>query len=182
MRSSEPAQRPHSTLPGSILRSNVPRGTKLHAVTDARGRPIRFFMTAGQRLYRGEGIAEQSSGRGLAAGRPGMRRRLVARGPCWQEDNALHSWSKVTRHPRQIRQAPLPKAQPDRNHVRTFEGLEARRNTLQQMPEGLPLTNRSRCDRDLLVMRPEPGAGGQHRLVSAQWKALRRRRFPLLWP
>ncbi len=37
--------------------------TKLHAVTDARGRPIRFFITAGQvsDYTGGEGIAEQSS-------------------------------------------------------------------------------------------------------------------------
>lgn len=35
-------------LPGRVLRDNVPKGAKLHAVTYLRGRPIRFFITAGQ--------------------------------------------------------------------------------------------------------------------------------------
>lgn len=34
-------------LPSRALLSNVPRWTKLHAVTDAKSRPIQFFMSAG---------------------------------------------------------------------------------------------------------------------------------------
>jgi len=39
-------------VPGRVLRSTVPReggtNTKLHAVTDTSGRPIRLFITADQ--------------------------------------------------------------------------------------------------------------------------------------
>ena len=57
---------------------------------------------------------------------------------------------------RQIRQTPLQEAQPDRNHVRTSERLQARGNPLRSKPKGLSLSNRTRCDRDPLVMSPEP--------------------------
>ena len=48
--------------------------TKLHAVTDADGRPIRFFMTAGQVSdYTGAAaLLGQSARRGVAASRPGL--------------------------------------------------------------------------------------------------------------
>lgn len=39
-------QRPFEPLPDRALRCNVLRGTKLHAVTDAPGRPIGIFLTA----------------------------------------------------------------------------------------------------------------------------------------
>ena len=84
--SDRPNQGRHEPLPGRALRSNGPRGTKLHAVTDADGRPIRFFMTAGpplgdariacratgQRLHRCRGPAGQPAKGGLVAGRPGL--------------------------------------------------------------------------------------------------------------
>ena len=36
------------------------------------------------------------------------------------------------------------------------QGLEAWCNPLQQMPEGLPVSNRARCSRHLLAMCPDP--------------------------
>ncbi|KEP67781.1 transposase [Thioclava dalianensis] len=35
-------------MPGRALQSNGPRGTKLHAICDSKGRPINFFVSAGQ--------------------------------------------------------------------------------------------------------------------------------------
>jgi transposase len=43
--------------------------TKLHAVTDADGRPIRFFMTAGQ-VSDYTGAAQQLTSGRMVAGRP----------------------------------------------------------------------------------------------------------------
>lgn len=60
MRSSEPAQVPQGTPHGikpwgekggrgrQIGRTKGGMNTKLHAVADAKGRPIGFFMSAGQ--------------------------------------------------------------------------------------------------------------------------------------
>ncbi len=40
-------------LPGRVLRGNVPRGTKIHAICDSKGRPINFFVSAGQVRWSG---------------------------------------------------------------------------------------------------------------------------------
>jgi hypothetical protein len=58
------------------------------------------------------------------------------------------------------------KAQPDRNHVRTSKGLAVRRHALRPKPQGLPFGHRSRRNRDLLVMFPEPS----YESVSEYWK------------
>ena len=57
---------------------------------------------------------------------------------------------------RQIRLAPLQSSQLHRDHVRQAQGLAARRNPIRQVPRGLPLGYRSRCNRHLLPMIPEP--------------------------
>ena len=46
--------------------------------------------------------------------------------------------------------------QPHRDHVRQAQGLAARGNTIRQMPQGLPLSNRPCRNRHFLVMSPEP--------------------------
>jgi transposase len=52
--------------------------TKLHAVTDSQGRPIRFFITAVQVSdYVGAGAIRVPAGGRLADRRPGLQRRLV---------------------------------------------------------------------------------------------------------
>lgn len=72
-----------------------------------------------------------------------------------QGDKALHLGPEVTRQAHQARQAPLQAAQPDRDHVRAFEGLATRCHTVRPVPKGLPLRRRPRCNRHVLVMTRE---------------------------
>ena len=65
----------------------------------------------------------------LAAGRPRLRCRLVPRCPRGEGDYTLHPGSKATEQARQIRQAPIQRPQQDRDHVRSSQRPEARRNT-----------------------------------------------------
>jgi hypothetical protein len=62
-----------------IGRTKGDMNTKLHAVTDANGRPLDFFMThwTGQRLHRCSRAAGRSAQGTTAARRPRLRRRLV---------------------------------------------------------------------------------------------------------
>ena len=53
-------------------------------------------------------------------------------------------------------QASLQETQPDRDHVRALERLEARSNSLRQISNRVPLGHRSRRNRTFLVMNPEP--------------------------
>jgi len=130
--------------------------TKLHAVTDTNGRPIRFFMTAGQ-------VSDYTGARALVNTLPAADWLLGDRGydADWfrealidKEKNALHSRTEVTRRTRQIRQAPLHEAQPDRSHVRAIEGLETRSHALRPKPQSVPLSDRSRRNSDFLVLAP----------------------------
>ncbi|GEM_PF-1539280 len=83
--------------------------TKLHAVADADGRPIRFFMTAGEvRDYTGAAALLDS----------------------------------------------LPKAE----WLLAGRGLATHRNSLRQVPEGLPLRRRPRRNRSVLAMTGERDA------------------------
>ena len=89
--------------------------TKLHAVTDAVGRPIRFFMTAGE-------VSDYTGARALVSSLPAADWLLGDRGYdadwfrealCRQGNTALHSGTEITRQTRQIRQAPLQETQWD---------------------------------------------------------------------
>ena len=95
--------------------------TKLHAVTDARGRPISFFMTAGQ-------VSDYTGASALLDGLPKADWLLGDRGydADWFRDaleekgiTPLHPGSQVPEQARQIRQAPIQKPQQDRDHVRS---------------------------------------------------------------
>jgi hypothetical protein len=44
----------------------------------------------------------------------------------------------------------------DRENVRQAQGLAAHRNPLRQITNRIPLGNRSRSNRHILVMRPDP--------------------------
>ena len=132
--------------------------TKLHAVTDTNGRPIRFFMTAGQ-------VSDYTGARALVNTLPAADWLLGDRGydADWfrealidKEKNALHSRTEVTRRTRQIRQAPLHEAQPDRSHVRAIEGLETRSHALRPKPQSVPLSDRSRRNSDFSVISADP--------------------------
>src|SRR3546814_17203899 len=71
--------------------------------------------------------------------------------------HALHPGPENTEQDRQIRQAPLQTPQPHRDHVRPPQGLEAGRNTLRSVPEGLLLRRRPRRNRHLLALINEMG-------------------------
>ena len=93
--------------------------TKLHVVTDTNGRPIRFFITAGQ-------VSDYTGAAALLNSLPDaewpladqgydadwFREALIDRGtkPCIP-------WAQVTQQDRSIRQASLQAAQPGREDV-----------------------------------------------------------------
>lgn len=131
--------------------------TKLHAVTDARGRPISFLMTAGQ-------VSDYTGAAALLDGLPKADWLLGDRGydADWFRD-ALEekgitpcipgrkSRNKPVRYDK-----PIQKPQQDRDHVRSSQRLEARRNTLRQVPDRLPICRRARRHRPVLDMSPDP--------------------------
>ncbi len=97
--------------------------TKLHAVTDAKGRPLRFFMTAGQ-------VSDYTGAAALLGSLPAADWLLADRGydaglvpGCVerQRDTPLHPRSDVTRKGCPLRQAPLQAPQPHRDHVRQLK-------------------------------------------------------------
>ena len=102
--------------------------TKLHAVTDANGRPISFFMTAGQ-------VSDYTGAAALLDSLPKAQWMLADRGydADWYRDA-------------------LQTPQPHRDHVRSPQGLEAGRYALRQMPQSLLLRHRSRRNRHLLAL------------------------------
>jgi transposase len=120
--------------------------TKLHAVTDAEGRPLSFFMTAGQ-------VSDYTGAAALLDDLPKAQWMLGDRGydADWYRD-ALHSGPKIPEHRHQIRQAPLPKPEPYRDYVRPSEGLASRRHTLRSMPDRLLFCHRPRRNRHLLAL------------------------------
>ena len=144
--------------------------TKLHAICDSEGRPLNLFVTAGQvsdyigarallsslpevdwllgdRGYDADWFREALKDKGIRACIPGRKqRKKTVKYPSRDIDNALPGSG----------QAPLQTAQPDRNHVRQAQGLAACGNPIRPLPEGLPLRNRSRGNRHLLAMSPDP--------------------------
>lgn len=94
--------------------------TKLHAVTDANGRPISFFMTAGQ-------VSDYIGAAALLDELPKAQWLFADRGydADWFRDalqekgiTPLYPRSQIPEQGRQTRQAPLQTAQPHRDHVR----------------------------------------------------------------
>ena len=87
--------------------------TKLHAVTDANGRPLSFFMTAGQ-------VSDYIGAAALLDDLPKAQWLLGDRGydADWFRDfagqghPALHPRSQITARTRQIRQTSLQTPQP----------------------------------------------------------------------
>lgn len=110
----------------------------------------------GQRLHRCASLVGQPAECRMASRGPWLRRRLVQRSIERQRHTRLHPRTKAAQDDRQIRQAPVQAPQPHRDHVRQAQGLAARRNQIRQMPEGLPVSHRSRRTRYLLAMSPEP--------------------------
>lgn len=130
--------------------------TKLHAVTDADGRPIRFFMTAGQ-------VSDYTGAAALLSSLPSADWLLADRGydADWFREALKDKGIKPCIPGRKSRGKPikhdksLQTPQQDRDHVRAAEGLAQSRHPLRQMPEGFPLCRRPRCNRDVLAMTRE---------------------------
>lgn len=131
--------------------------TKLHAVTDANGRPISLFMTAGQISdYIGATALLDSLPRPVASGRPRLRRRLVPGRLAGQGDHAVHPRPQNPHRTHPLRQATLQAAKPDRNHVWTPERLAPGRHPLRSLSDRLPVRHSPRRYRAVLAMSPEP--------------------------
>jgi IS5 family transposase len=102
--------------------------TKLHAGTHADGRPIRFFMSAGQ-------VSDYIGAAALLGSLPKAERLLADRGDDadWFREALKHKGIKPSIPGRKSRGNPSRQAtpktsQPDRDHVRTPEGLAQSRN------------------------------------------------------
>tara|TARA_R110000782_G_scaffold78276_9_gene155600 strand:- start:31443 stop:31826 length:384 start_codon:yes stop_codon:yes gene_type:complete len=121
--------------------------TKLHAVTDANGRPISFFMTAGQ-------VSDYTGAAALLDSLPKAQWMLADRGydADWFRDALQEKGITPCIPGRKIRQAPLQTPQPHRDHVRPPEGLETRPDALRSVPEGLLLRRGPRRNRHLLAL------------------------------
>ena len=127
---------------------------KLHAVTDAKGRPIRFFMSAGQVSdYTGAAALLDSllQADWFMADR-GYHADLLRKALQDREIKACILRPEVAPEDREIRQAPLQKAQSHRDHVRSSERLETCRHTLRQVPGDLPFRNRIGRNRSALAV------------------------------
>ena len=68
----------------------------------------------------------------------------------------MHPGQKISHKGRQIRQTTIQKPQQDRDHVRSPQRLEACCDTLRQVPDRLPVSRRSRRNRPVLAMSPDP--------------------------
>jgi len=124
---------------------------KLGTVTDAKGRPIRFFMSAGRVSdYTGAAALLDSlrqadwflANRGYDA--DWLRKAL--------QDRGIKACIPGRTSRKKTIQAPLQKAQSHRDHVRSSEGLETCRHTLRQVPRDIPLCNRIGRNRSVLAM------------------------------
>jgi hypothetical protein len=113
--------------------------SKLHAVADARGRPIGLYPSAGQAGdHEGSGAPGVSAiGRSLACG---SRRRcqLVPQRSDRTGYPALHPVPQGPQDRDPPRRRPLPPAPQDREHVRPAERLAQDRHPLRPMCRPLP--------------------------------------------
>lgn len=128
--------------------------TKLHAVADANGRPLRFFMTVGQ-------VSDYTGAATLLDDLPKAQWLLGDRGDDadWFREalrargiKPLHLGPAITHRAGQIRQVPLSAPQPYRDHVRSSGGPAPRRNPLRSLPNRLLLRPRRRGHRHLLAV------------------------------
>ncbi len=155
--------------------------TKLHAVTDTLGRPIRFFMTAGQ-------VSDYTGARALVSSLPAagwllgdrgydadwFREALIDRGitPCIParksrdkpvkypfRDIALHctdgQWSSAATNDATAPLVTLLRTAlsgSDRDHVRSLKRLATDCHPIQPLSKGIPVCNRPRSNHLVLVI------------------------------
>jgi transposase len=134
--------------------------TKLHAVTDADGRPVRFFMTPGQ-------VSDYTGAATLLGSLPKAEWLLADRryDADWFREVLKDKGIKPCIPGRKSRGKPIKhdkRRYKRRNrigdHVWAAQGLAAGRNTLRQMPEDIPLRRRPRRNNHVLAMMRERDA------------------------
>ena len=131
--------------------------TKLHAVTDTSGRPIRLFITAGQ-------VSDYTGAAALMNNLPEADWLLADRGydADWFRETLVDKGTTPCIPGRKSRKKTVKydkrryKRRNRRENVREAQRLAPRRNSLRQITNSLPLRNRSRRNRHILVMSPEP--------------------------
>ncbi len=137
-----------------IGRTKGGMNTKLHAVADAEGRPIRFFMTAGQ-------VSDYTGAAALLSSLPKAEWLFADRGydADWLKDALKDKGIKPCIPGRKSRAKPIKHDKRDRNaatgrdHVWAIEGLAARRHALRQVSKGLSLSCRARRDHHVLALK-----------------------------
>lgn len=143
--------------------------TKLHAVTDTKGRPLRFFMTAGQ-------VSDHTGAAALLGSLPAAEWLIADRGydADWFRDALKGKGispcipSRTSRAKAVRYDCGATRPQSYRDHVRQVEGLANRRENsppdcflillihrhpLRQVPEGLPLRRRPRRNPHVLALK-----------------------------
>ena len=142
----------------AIGRSRGGRTTKLHALSDGLGKPLRFLLTDGQ----------AADCRAAATLLVGLSPRTLVMADRAYDTNAIRrqieEQGAVPNIPPKARQAPeellqpgaLPNTQRRRAHVLQAQGLPAHRHALRQARRQLPRSYRDRRQHHMLVMSPEP--------------------------
>ena len=162
-----PESPPHGIEPGGekrgrgrpIGRTKGGLNTKLHAVADAKGRPLKFFMTAGQ-------VSDYMGAVALLRDLPKAEWLLADRGydADWYREALKDKGEPEPPAPEPeeepededpTRPPPLQTTQSDRDHVWPSQGLAQDRHPLRPMPQGLPLSRRPRRNRHVLAMKQE---------------------------
>ena len=132
--------------------------TKLHAVTDTSGRPIQFFITAGQ-------VSDYTGAAALLSSLPDAEWMLADRGydADWFREALIDRGITPCIPGRKSRSKTIKydkRRYKRRNRIeRMFGRLKDWRRIstrYAQVPQGLPLGNRSRRNNYILVMSLEP--------------------------
>ena len=138
----------------SIGRTKGGLNTKLHAITDAKGRPLKFFMIAGA-------VSDYTGAAALLDHMPKAEWLLADRGydADWYrealKDKGIRVCIPVRKKPQDedpLRPLSLQTTQPHRDHVWKTHGLAPRRNPIGPLPNRLPLRRRPRSHRSVLVV------------------------------
>ncbi len=148
-----------------IGRTKGGMNTKLHAICDSQGRPLSLFVTAGQ-------VSDYIGARALLSSLPNVDWMLGDRGydADWFREALKDKGIRACIPGRKQRKTPVrydKRRYKRRNrieiHVWQAQRLEACGYAIRQMPEGLPLRYRSRRNRHLLAMSPDPSLATQLR-------------------
>ncbi len=146
-------------LPQAIGRTKGGLNSKLHMVSDGRGRPLNFFLSPGQ-------MSDPRGALVLLAELPAAKRILGDRGydADWLRDELkarpahMHPRPPRPPSPRQPQSPALQKALPDRERLRPPQRLESHRHRLHEMRRPVPIGHLPRRHCPLLAaeVSPEP--------------------------